>query len=49
MENLLKEKGEDNSYALNLILDIYEEEKNEEKFNEIIEKLKKIDYIRKKY
>ena len=49
LENLLQEKDEDNSYRLNLLLDIYEEEKNEEKFNEIIEKLKKIDYIRKKY
>lgn len=32
-----------------LLLDFYEEEKEEKKFNETIEKLTKIDYIRKKY
>ena len=40
---------ENNSYGLNLLLDIYEEEKNENKFNEIIKKLIKFNYIRKKY
>ena len=49
MENILNNNKEDNSYGLNLLLDFYEEEKNGEKFNEIIEKLKKVDYIRKKY
>ena len=34
---------------MNLLLDYYEEEKNGQKFNETIEKLIKIDYIRKKY
>ena len=32
-----------------LLLDYYEEEKNKEKFEEMIEKLIKVDYIRKKY
>ena len=49
IEKLLNENDEDNAYGLNLLLDIYEEEKNENKFNEIIDKLKKVDYIRKKY
>ena len=50
-ENLEKivEKNKNNSYGLNLLLDYYEEEKNEKKFNEIIEQLIKIDFIRKKY
>ena len=38
-----------NSYALMLLMDYYEEEKNENKFNEMIEQLIKIDFIRKKY
>lgn len=38
-----------NSYGLMLLLDYYEEEKNEQKFNETIDKLVEIDYIRKKY
>ena len=49
LENLINENTDDNIYGLNLLLDYYEEEKNENKFNEIIEKLKKVDYIRKKY
>ena len=49
IENLLNENKEKNAYALNLLLDFYEEKKNENKFNEIIDNLKKIDYIRKKY
>ena len=43
------EKKENNSFCLMLLLDFYEEEKEEKKFNETIEKLTKIDYIRKKY
>ena len=43
------EKNKNNSYGLNLLLDYYEEEKNEEKFNETIEQLIKVDFIRKKY
>ena len=43
------EKNENNSYGLNLLLDYYEEEKNNVKFDEIIEKLISVDYIRKKY
>ena len=49
LENLIDEYIEDNIYGLNLLLDYYEEEKNENKFNETIEQLKKVDYIRKKY
>ena len=49
VENLINNNKEDNPYGLNILLDFYEEEKNGEKFNEIIEKLKKVDYIRKKY
>ena len=49
LENIIENNKEDNSYGLNLLLDYYEEEKNGEKFNETIEKLIKIDYIRKKY
>ena len=30
-------------------MDYYEEEKDEKKFNEVIEELIKVDYIRKKY
>ena len=36
------------SFALMFLMDYYEEEKNENKFNEMIEKLVKIDFIRKK-
>ena len=43
------EKDEKNQYGLNLLLDIYEEEKSEKKYIETIEKLIKIDFIRKKY
>lgn len=43
------EKEENDSYGLMLLLDFYEEDKNENKFNGIIEKLIKIDFIRKKY
>ena len=49
VENLINNNKEDNPYGLNILLDFYEEEKNGEKFNEIIEQLKKVDYIRKKY
>ena len=49
LENIIQNNKEDNSYGLNLLLDYYEEEKNGQKFNETIEKLIKIDYIRKKY
>ena len=38
-----------NSYGLMLLLDYYEEEKNEKKFNETIDRLSEIDFIRKKY
>ena len=48
LEKLVNE-NENNRYAMNLLLDCYEEEKNGKKFNEIIEKLIKVDYIRKKY
>ena len=48
LEKILEE-NQDNSYGLNLLLDYYEEEKNEEKFNETIEHLIKVDFIRKKY
>ena len=48
LEKILK-KNKNNSYGLNLLLDYYEEEKNEEKFNETIEQLIKVDFIRKKY
>ena len=37
------------SFALMFLMDYYEEEKNENKFNEMIEKLVKFDFIRKKY
>jgi len=43
------EKNENDSYRLMFLLDYYEEEKNENKFNEMSEKLIKIDYIRKNY
>ena len=49
LENIIANNKEDNAYGLNLLLDYYEEEKNGEKFNETIEKLIKVDYIRKKY
>ena len=42
-------KNKNNRFALMLLMDIYEEEKNEEKFNEMVEELSKVDYIRKKY
>ena len=48
LEKILEE-NENNSYGLMLLLDYYEEEKNEKKFNETIEKLITIDFIRKKY
>ena len=50
-EELEKIVGENknNRFALMLLMDIYEEEKNEEKFNEMVEELSKVDYIRKKY
>ena len=48
LEKILK-TNENNSYGLMLLLDYYEEEKNKEKFEEMIEKLIKVDYIRKKY
>ena len=38
-----------NSYGLMLLMDYYEEEKNEKKFNETIEELIKEIFIRKKY
>ena len=43
------EKNKNNSYGLLLLMDYYEEEKNDEKFNQIIDELIKVDYIRKKY
>ena len=43
------EENENDSYGLNLLLDYYEGEQNKEKFEETIEKLIKIDFIRKKY
>ena len=49
VENIINNNKEDNPYGLNILLDFYEEEKNGEKFNDIIEQLKKVDYIRKKY
>ena len=48
LEKNVKTK-DNNSYGLMLLLDYYEEEKNKEKFEEIIAKLIKVDYIRKKY
>ena len=48
LEKILEENKKD-SYGLLLLLDYYEEEKNKEKFEETIEKLIKIDFIRKKY
>ncbi len=48
IEKIVK-KNKNNSYGLMLLMDYYEEEKNEEKFNKIIEELIKYDYIRKKY
>ena len=45
----IMENNENNSYGLLLLLDYYEEEKNENKFNDTIEKLIKLDFIRKKY
>jgi len=44
-----KKENENNSFCLMLLLDFYEEEKKEKEFKETIEKLTKIDYIRKKY
>ena len=49
LESELKENLENNPYALNLLLDYYEEEKNKDEFNKIADKLKNVDYIRKKY
>ena len=43
------QENKNNSYALMLLMDYYEEEKNEEKFNEMVDELIKVDYIRKKY
>lgn len=40
---------EKNRFALSLLLDYYEEEGNEKKFNDTIEKLIEKDFIRKKY
>ena len=48
IEKVIK-KDNNNSYGLMLLLDYYEEEKNENKFNEMINELIKIDFIRKKY
>ena len=48
LEKLLKE-NENNHYDMNLLMDLYEEEKNEERFNAMVEKLIDVDYIRKKY
>ena len=48
-QTLEKLEKKEISYSLLLLLDFYEEEKNEIKFNEMIEKLIKIDFIRKKY
>ena len=43
------EKNENDYYGLSLLLDYYEEEENNEKFDETIEKLIRVDFIRKKY
>ena len=43
------EQDKNNSYGMMLLMDYYEEEKDEKKFNEVIEELIKVDYIRKKY
>ena len=43
------EQDKNNSYGMMLLMDYYEEEKDEKKFNEIIDGLIKVDYIRKKY
>lgn len=43
------EQDKNNSYGMMLLMDYYEEEKDEKKFNEIIDELIKVDYIRKKY
>jgi protein farnesyltransferase/geranylgeranyltransferase type-1 subunit alpha len=49
-ELLLEIPVEENNYhALALLLDIYEEEKNIEKFNQTIDKLIQLDWIRRKY
>ena len=48
IEKILEQEKK-NSYGLMLLLDYYEEEKSESKFNETIEALIKIDYIRSKY
>jgi len=50
-EKLLKlvEEDDTNSYAYSLLLDIYQAEKNKDKYKETCEKLQKIDVIRKKY
>ena len=48
LEKIVKE-NQNISYGLMLLLDYYEEEKNEKQFNETIEKLTNIDFIRKKY
>ena len=49
MEKIINAPEKNNSYCMNLILDIYEEEKDENKFNGVIEALISYDYIRKKY
>ena len=49
MEKIANSPEKNNSYCMNLLLDIYEEEKDENKFNGIIEALISCDYIRKKY
>ena len=43
------EQDKNNSYGMMPLMDYYEEEKDEKKFNEIIDELIKVDYIRKKY
>ena len=48
LEKILDE-NKNNSYILMLLMDYYEDEKNENKFNEMIDKLVECDYIRKKY
>ena len=49
MEKVMNAPENNNSFALNLLLDIYEEEKNESQFNGVIEALSSYDYIRKNY
>ncbi len=48
-DKLIELMNDSNYHVYSLLADIYEEEKDEIKFNDIIEKLSKIDHIRRKY